>query len=97
MSAARVITLDPPPRRVIGRRLTLTVFEDRFGRARREVVIRVRNLPDKTAKRTAPSKHESPLLKLATSGDEASGTGCLRTNSNTLALDGIEKAVIEPL
>src|SRR6266568_695159 len=80
----------PAPRRVIDRSITVTVFPDRYGRTKREVVIRFRSLPEAMGKRTAASKDKLPWLKQGVFGDEPSAKGCYRTNANMLAIDGVE-------
>lgn len=70
--------------------VTLTRFQDRWAKAKTEKATSLRGLADAIRCKTAPSKGDLPLIKLASFGDVPTVKGSLRHNSNLLSVSGVE-------
>jgi hypothetical protein len=72
------------------KKFTVTLFKDDKAKDKWQRTMTLAELAERVERTSAPTKDETPWLKLAVFGDARSyPAGCLRTNDNVLSLGGI--------
>ena len=70
--------------------MLVTIFRDRFARTKQERELTRDELLNLIESEVAPSKHDLPLLKLATFGEDRTENDSLRHDPNVLQVYGVE-------
>src|ERR1051325_1764400 len=78
-----------PPPRIIDRPLTFTVFPNQYAKTKAQRAVSLIRLGAVIAETRAKQKTDLPFLKGAVFGDYRTEKGCLRNNTNVIALEAI--------